>query len=159
VSLTISPIRDVTGAVVGASKIARDITERKKAEAVLAERTMQLAIAGRAALVGSFADDVDTERLQNTPGYAAIPRLPDETTEIARSEWQAVMHPEDRVRWETLRSRAHRERWQEYSGEYRIVRSGNEVRWIEARVFVSYTSDGRPQRAVGIDIDVTARKR
>jgi two-component sensor histidine kinase len=69
------------------------------------------------------------------------------------------MHPEDRARWEALRSRAHRERWQEYSGEYRIVRSGNKVRWIEARVFVSYASDGRPQRAVGIDIDVTARKR
>jgi len=69
------------------------------------------------------------------------------------------MYPEDRVRWEELRSRAHREQWQEYSGEYRIVRSGNEVRWIEARVFVSYAADGRPQRAVGIDIDVTARKR
>jgi two-component system cell cycle sensor histidine kinase/response regulator CckA len=32
VSVTISPIRDRTGAVVGASKIARDITERKCAE-------------------------------------------------------------------------------------------------------------------------------
>jgi PAS domain S-box-containing protein len=32
VSLTISPIRDETGRVVGASKIARDVTERKQAE-------------------------------------------------------------------------------------------------------------------------------
>lgn len=32
ISLSISPIRDETGAVVGASKIARDITERKRAE-------------------------------------------------------------------------------------------------------------------------------
>lgn len=32
VSLTLSPIKDQTGKVVGASKIARDITERKKAE-------------------------------------------------------------------------------------------------------------------------------
>jgi PAS domain S-box-containing protein len=32
VSLTISPIRDATGAVVGASKTARDITERRRAE-------------------------------------------------------------------------------------------------------------------------------
>ncbi len=140
-------------------RLARDITDRKNAESALAERTMQLAIAGKAALVGSFTYDVDTERLQITPGYAAIHGFPDGTTEIARSEWQAGVHPEDRVRWGALRSRAHRERWQEYSGEYRIVRSGNEVRWIEARVLVSYASDGRPQRAVGIDIDVTARKR
>jgi len=33
VSVTISPIRDNTGVIVGASKIARDITERKSAEA------------------------------------------------------------------------------------------------------------------------------
>src|SRR6185369_13866257 len=32
ISLTISPLRDATGRVVGASKIARDITDRKRAE-------------------------------------------------------------------------------------------------------------------------------
>ena len=32
ISLTVSPVRDATGNVVGASKIARDITERKRAE-------------------------------------------------------------------------------------------------------------------------------
>ncbi len=159
ISLMISPVRDATGVVVGAAKIARDITDRKKAESALAERTMQLAVAGKAALVGTFAYDVNTERLQITPGYAAIHGFPDGTTEVARSEWQAGMHPEDRVRWEALRSHALREHWQEYSGEYRIVRSGNEARWIEARVFVSYANDGRPRRAVGIDIDITARKR
>jgi PAS domain S-box-containing protein len=35
VSLTISPIRDRSGAIVGASKVARDVTERKRAEAAL----------------------------------------------------------------------------------------------------------------------------
>ena len=37
VSVTISPIRDSSGAIVGASKIARDITERKRAEVLLRE--------------------------------------------------------------------------------------------------------------------------
>jgi PAS domain S-box-containing protein len=37
VSLTISPIRDVQGRVVGASKIARDITEKKESERQLVE--------------------------------------------------------------------------------------------------------------------------
>jgi PAS domain S-box-containing protein len=37
VSLTISPIKDASGKVVGASKIARDITDRKLAEAALQE--------------------------------------------------------------------------------------------------------------------------
>ncbi len=42
VSLTISPIRDDTGLVVGASKIARDITEQKEALRKLAEAHEQL---------------------------------------------------------------------------------------------------------------------
>jgi len=37
VSLTISPIKDASGTVIGASKIARDITDRKLAEAALRE--------------------------------------------------------------------------------------------------------------------------
>lgn len=38
VSLTISPIKDQSGKVIGASKIARDITEQKRAEEKLEER-------------------------------------------------------------------------------------------------------------------------
>lgn len=42
VSLTISPITDQEGRIIGASKIARDITEHKQAEQVLAEAKRQL---------------------------------------------------------------------------------------------------------------------
>ncbi|MDQ6438318.1 PAS domain S-box protein [Mesorhizobium sp. LHD-90] len=43
ISLTISPVRDAKGRIVGASKIARDITERKEAEAKIrdSERRLQ----------------------------------------------------------------------------------------------------------------------
>lgn len=42
ISLTISPVRDERGRVVGASKIARDITERKDVEARLQESELRL---------------------------------------------------------------------------------------------------------------------
>ena len=153
-----SIVRDPHGAAAGLLGVTRDITERKRTERALAERSLQLAIAGKSARVGSFAYDVDTEKMQISAGYAAIHGFPDGTTEIARTQWQLGVHPEDLMRWEELRSRAFRERWQEYSGEYRLVGSSGEVRWIEARVFVSYGSDGRAQRAVGVDIDITERK-
>ena len=35
ISLTVSPVKDQSGKIVGASKVARDITERKRAEAEL----------------------------------------------------------------------------------------------------------------------------
>jgi PAS domain S-box-containing protein len=37
ISLTVSPVRDATGRLIGASKIARDVTQRKQAEAALRE--------------------------------------------------------------------------------------------------------------------------
>ena len=51
VSVTISPIKDSNGRVVGASKVARDITERKKSEQALKEAMQQ-------------ADSANQERLQ-----------------------------------------------------------------------------------------------
>ena len=48
VSLTISPIRDETGRLIGSSKIARDITSRKKLENLLLQ-SEKLATAGRMA--------------------------------------------------------------------------------------------------------------
>ena len=51
VSLTISPIRDAEGRVVGASKIARDISERKKAQRALIESEKLAATARMAATI------------------------------------------------------------------------------------------------------------
>jgi PAS domain S-box-containing protein len=42
ISLTVSPIVDITGKIVGASKIARDITERKRTEESLKRRAAEL---------------------------------------------------------------------------------------------------------------------
>jgi PAS domain S-box-containing protein len=145
--------------VIGASKVARDITDRKKAELTLAERNLQLALAERAALVGSFAYDVDSETMQISAGYAAIHGFPAGAREILRSEWKAGVHHDDLVRLDEFRNHTLRSRSNAYSADYRIVRPGGEIRWIDARVFISYDADGRPQRLVGVNIDITGRKR
>jgi PAS domain S-box-containing protein len=120
---------------------------------------MQLSLAGKAALVGSFVLDFETDELQVSEGYAAIHGLPEGTGHTTRSIWKAGVHPEDLQSAEELRNRALREQRGEYATEYRITRSSGEVRWIEGRCFVSYRSDGRPERIVGVNIDVTGRKR
>lgn len=48
VSLTVSPVRDAAGTVIGASKIARDITARKCFEALLRDREQRLNHEGKA---------------------------------------------------------------------------------------------------------------
>src|ERR1700733_8927778 len=42
ISLTVSPVRDSSGRIVGAAKIAHDVTARRQAERTLQEREVQL---------------------------------------------------------------------------------------------------------------------
>jgi PAS domain S-box-containing protein len=135
-----------------------DVTEGKRAEQALAERNIQLTLAAKSGLVGTYAYDADTEIMQISDGYAAIHGFPEGTTEIARSECLAGVHPDDIGRVEQFRSEAFRECRREYSVEYRIIRPGGQLRWVETRCFLSFSGAGKPDRVVGVSIDVTERK-
>jgi PAS domain S-box-containing protein len=153
-----SIVRNPQGLPVQLLGVTRDITDRKRTEDALAERNAQLALAGKAALVGTYAYDLKNNMIRVTDGYAAIHGLPEGTTEIPLSLWQAGVHKEDLTQLERLRCQAYCEQRRDYTAEYRIIRDG-EVRWIEARKFVSYDGNGRPRRVLGVNIDVTERKR
>lgn len=65
VSATISPIRNGSGAIVGASKIARDITERKRTEAALAEQAEELSLQAQELMRSQQALQTQTALLQS----------------------------------------------------------------------------------------------
>jgi PAS domain S-box-containing protein len=54
VALTISPMKDAAGRIVGASKLARDITERKRAEEALRQAQADLAYMSRVTTMGEL---------------------------------------------------------------------------------------------------------
>jgi PAS domain S-box-containing protein len=70
-----TPLRDATGTIVGVVNMTVDISERQQAERTLAERNAQLALAGRAALVGSYVYDVNKGTMQISRGVCNYSRL------------------------------------------------------------------------------------
>jgi PAS domain S-box-containing protein len=58
ISLTISPVKDQHGRIIGASKIARDISQRKRSELRLAEQARLLNVTGDAILVRDARDHI-----------------------------------------------------------------------------------------------------
>src|SRR5262249_9071813 len=67
---------DRVGKPLHAIGVSIDFTEHKLAAQTLAERDLQLALAGRASLVGSYAYDTAKEMLQVSEGYAAVHGFP-----------------------------------------------------------------------------------
>lgn len=92
VSLTISPIRDSSGHVIGASKIARDISERKRAEEAL-RRTEKLAAAGR--LAATIAHEINNPLEAVTNLIYLAKRNPSNASrllDMAGQELESVSH-------------------------------------------------------------------
>jgi PAS domain S-box-containing protein len=58
ISVAISAVKDADGRIIGASKVARDITERKQGERALAERGLLLDLSNDAIMVRDGADRV-----------------------------------------------------------------------------------------------------
>jgi PAS domain S-box-containing protein len=70
VALTISPMKDAAGRIVGASKLARDITERKRAEEALRQAQADLAYMSRVTTMGELTASLAHEIRQ--PISAAV---------------------------------------------------------------------------------------
>ncbi|MGA9463656.1 MAG: PAS domain S-box protein [Terracidiphilus sp.] len=94
VSLTVSPVKDDSGRIVGAAKIARDITQRKKAERAL-RTTEMLASVGR--LAATIAHEINNplEAVINLIYLAKNTEAPEELRKyltMAEEELDRVSH-------------------------------------------------------------------
>jgi PAS domain S-box-containing protein len=154
-----APLTDERGAIVGVVSMKLDISERKRAESALAERNAQLALAHKAARVGSYTYDLTTSSVRISPASAETYGLPDGTIEVTDQQWCARVHRDDVQRLRAEHIRAFKERRRELVNEFRYVRPGGEIRWIEARSLVAYDDAGRAERMTGVYIDVTERRK
>jgi len=171
VSLTVSPVKDGAGRVIGASKVARDITERRKMEADLALRARELQLANerlreseerlhlsqQVAHIGTFDWNIETGVNIWTPELEAIHGLAPGGFSNTQTAWQTLLHPDDReaaLRCVELALRT----GQPGEGEWRVVWPNGTVHWIAARFQAFKDEAGKPVRLTGVNVDITQRK-
>lgn len=130
---------------------------RKVAQQQLAANEERLRITERVVSGGVWDWDIVNDSVYWSDGYRRVFDYPlDEKP--SRQKWLASIHPEDRDRTirqldELLRHKLHN-----WSMEFRIRSASGRIRWIASHAQVFYDPSGKPQRMVGINLDITARR-
>lgn len=137
--------------------IVRDITERRKAEDLLRQSEERLRLAQQAARVGTWEWDVDkgsaiwSEMMWRM--FGSEPQ--DEPVTLER--FVAFIHPDDR---EAALSNVNAvlAEGDDYHDEFRVITPDGHIVWLASQGRLIRSADGRPERMLGVNIDITERK-
>lgn len=156
--LTVSPVRSPLGKIVGAAKIARDISHQKRNEAIIRQQEAEFRSLFEAAGTGNVEVDLASKRFRRVNqkfceivGYAA-----DEL--LSGMKIRDITHPDDSD-WDSTPKIAYRDSRNEIlEVEKRWVRKDGNVIWIHLTSSVIHDSTGLPMRLLGSVTDITTRK-
>jgi two-component system cell cycle sensor histidine kinase/response regulator CckA len=134
-----------------------DITEKIQIESALRESERRLELAQEAARLGVWDTDLRTNTTTFSGVYASLYGLPDGHPPLSHTEWLTLVHPADRDRVESQRHESiEQERF--IDTEFRVVWPDGSVHWLLGKGAVFLDDSGRPDRLVGVNLDITARK-
>jgi PAS domain S-box-containing protein len=134
-----------------------DITERKRVEEALRVQEETLRLAQQIARVGTFEQDVRTGVEIWSPELEALYGLSPGSFARTRDAWASLVHPDDfaavnRNFAEAMKSGA-------FEGEWRAIWPDGSIHWLSGRGFIFRDEEGAPARFLGVNIDITDRKR
>ena len=155
--LSVSPILDDQGEVASLVGIVADVTARKQMETELIVAKERLSIATQGAGLGIWDLDLASGSEYWDDETFRLYGLSRQASSGGYEAWLGCLHPEDRdlllaARQEALAGR------EDYAPEFRIVWADGSVHHLKAAARILRDQEGRPQRMVGINLDITDRK-
>ena len=157
ISLNTSAVRDDHGQIVGLLGVARDITERLRAERALQNAEERMRFALEASHVGVWEGNLTTgEGFWSTTCEGMHGVAPGTFGRTFR-DFIACVHPDDRA---DVRQQVRQaiERRAPAETEYRTVWPDGTIRRINFIAHFTFDDAGVPVRAAGVAIDVTERR-
>jgi diguanylate cyclase (GGDEF)-like protein/PAS domain S-box-containing protein len=153
VSVTISPIRDADGKIVGASKVARDITPLK-----MEHERLQLALETN--YNGLWDWDLRTGYVYRSPHYYDLTGYAPEDDTHDFAFFVRTIHLEDRAHVQQVISEYVAGKRDRIEFEYRLISKGGEnFTWLQGKGrAVERNFAGAPVRIVGTLSDITGAK-
>jgi PAS domain S-box-containing protein len=155
VALTISPVKDSAGNLVAFSEIARDITDRKRAEHVLRESEERFRLVANSAPVLIWMSGRD--KLCNFFNQCWLSFTGRSMAEELGEGWVSGVHPDDLENCLKIYSASFDARV-DFEMEYRLRRFDGEYRWIVDFGVPRFEADGTFCGFIGSCVDITERK-
>ncbi len=156
--VTVSPIRDRSGAVIRLLSASRDVSALRLAEEQLRETAARLRFTLEAAEVGDWDLDLQTDTASRSLRHDQCFGYREAVAEWGFEIFIQHVHPDDRdaVRakyLEVLRGSG------DWHFDCRIIWPDRSVHWIGVHGSLYRTEGGSPTRLLGIVVDITERKR
>jgi PAS domain S-box-containing protein len=159
ISLTISPVRDEKGEIIGASKIARDITQLKESERRMNESHARLTMAIEATRLGTWEYEPLTQELTWSRECRKIYDIPDDM-QVNYGLFNRLIWKEDsRFVRESIEKAMSPQGDGTYDIQFRIVRySDGEMRWVRSQGKVYFDHTNVPEKFIGTVLDITEER-
>ena len=159
INLTVSVMRKADGSPDYFISIVEDISARKRAEEKLREREERLLLASRAAGLGIFEWDMQTDRAvwENERMYEIFGHTRDDGTLSKVQLLERYVHPDDAAALEQTLTGGMTSGRSFYT-VYRIRRKDGALRWLELAGNFESAHDGGPVRMIGVLADITERQ-
>ena len=135
-----------------------DITERKRLEEAQRHDRESLAVATQSARIGIWELDLVSGSLVWDDRMYQLHGIRAQDFSGAYDAWQAGLHPDDRAPGDAA-IRAAIEGVKDFDVEFRVLWPNGEIHHIEAHALVQAGPDGRAARMIGVNWDITERKR